>query len=79
MRQEWSADSYAENARFVSDLAGDVLAWLDAQPGERILDLGCGDGVLAAHLAARERRFWASIRARTCCGQRAGVGATYCK
>lgn len=48
--QTWSAATYDEHARFVSDLAGEILAWLDAQPGERILDLGCGDGVLTAKL-----------------------------
>jgi trans-aconitate methyltransferase len=37
---------YAENARFVSDLGAPLLELLNPQPGERILDLGCGDGVL---------------------------------
>lgn len=51
-RQNWSAASYDEHARFVSDLAGGVLDWLAVRKGERILDLGCGGGVLTAELAA---------------------------
>jgi SAM-dependent methyltransferase len=48
--QKWSADDYATNAGFVPTLGADVLALLAAQPGEDILDLGCGDGVLTARL-----------------------------
>lgn len=46
----WSADSYDKNARFVSDLGAEILAWLAPKPGERILDLGCGDGALTGKL-----------------------------
>lgn len=53
LKQAWQAGSYDEHARFVSDLAGPVLEWLAPRPGERILDLGCGDGVLAAELMRR--------------------------
>lgn len=48
--QTWEADSYARNARFVSDLALPVVDLLAPRAGERILDLGCGDGVLTAKL-----------------------------
>jgi SAM-dependent methyltransferase len=51
--QTWCAATYDEHARFVSDLAGEILSWLDAKVGERILDLGCGDGVLTAKLRDR--------------------------
>jgi trans-aconitate methyltransferase len=47
---DWSASTYAANARFVADLGGAVLDMLAPQKGERILDLGCGDGALTEKL-----------------------------
>src|SRR5260221_304589 len=50
--QEWNSSRYAENARFVSDLGQAVFDLLNPQPGEHILDLGCGDGALTEKIAA---------------------------
>jgi len=46
MTQHWDPDTYATHARFVSDLGAPVVDLLEPLPGERILDLGCGDGAL---------------------------------
>jgi SAM-dependent methyltransferase len=50
MTQTWNAEDYARNAAFVPGLAGGVLELLSAQPGEEILDLGCGDGQLTRRI-----------------------------
>jgi trans-aconitate methyltransferase len=49
--QSWDPARYKKNAQFVSDLGGPVVELLAAKPGEAILDLGCGDGVLTKKLA----------------------------
>ena len=49
----WNPDEYARNARYVSDLGMPVLELLNPRPGERILDLGCGDGELTRVLRDR--------------------------
>jgi len=50
--QTWDPDRYARSARFVSELGMPVVELLAPKPGERILDLGCGDGYLTARLNA---------------------------
>ena len=50
--QTWDPSRYAANAAFVPALGQPVVDLLQPQPGERILDLGCGDGMLAEKLTA---------------------------
>jgi len=51
-KQHWSAERYAATANFVPSFGAPVVELLAPQPGERILDLGCGDWVLTAKIAA---------------------------
>jgi trans-aconitate methyltransferase len=50
--QSWSPQLYEKNARFVSHLADEIVKMLDPRRGERILDIGCGDGYLTEKLAS---------------------------
>ena len=47
---------YAVTRRFVPALGAAALQLLDPQPGELILDVGCGDGALTAKIAAAGAR-----------------------
>jgi SAM-dependent methyltransferase len=42
----WDAADYARVGGFVAELGEAALDLLDPQPGEHILDVGCGDGTL---------------------------------
>ena len=52
MPQTWNPETYSRNAAFVPQLGSGVLEWLAPEAGERILDLGCGDGQLTERIAA---------------------------
>lgn len=49
---QWNPADYAANAGFVPALGAPVVDLLAPRPGERILDLGCGDGALTEKLVA---------------------------
>lgn len=49
-RQEWNVGHYQQFASFVPQLGQALLDLLKPKSGERVLDLGCGDGVLTEKL-----------------------------
>lgn len=53
MNIDWDARAYERDFSFVAAYGVGVVDLVDAAPGERCLDLGCGNGTLTAELAAR--------------------------
>jgi len=50
---KWDAADYARVGAFVAELGQAALDLLDPQPGERILDVGCGEGTLTRKIVER--------------------------
>ena len=50
---KWNADDYARIGAFVAELGEAALDLLDPQPGELILDIGCGEGTLTQKIIER--------------------------
>jgi len=49
----WNSETYRQHAPFVPSLGAAVLELLAPRPGERILDVGCGEGTLTEQIVAR--------------------------
>ncbi len=52
MTTAWNPTTYDRDFAFVAEYGRELLGWLDPQPGERVLDLGCGTGEIAAQIQA---------------------------
>ena len=50
---KWDAADYARVGAFVAELGGAALDLLDPRDGERILDVGCGEGTLTGKIIER--------------------------
>ncbi|KAK4158807.1 S-adenosyl-L-methionine-dependent methyltransferase [Cladorrhinum sp. PSN259] len=49
-KENWTPEVYQNNLSFVPKYASKIMEWLDPQPDDTILDLGCGDGILDVQL-----------------------------
>jgi trans-aconitate methyltransferase len=55
-QKQWDAEAYDRKHAFVFEYGEDLLSLLAPQPGERILDVGCGTGHLTNKIAAAGAR-----------------------
>ncbi len=55
---DWNAGLYDDKHAFVFKYGEDLLQWLNPQPGEQILDVGCGTGYLAHLMAEAGAEVW---------------------
>ena len=64
---EWNAGGYYRQSALQKWVADEHLASLTLADGERVLDVGCGDGKITAEIADRlpRVRCWASIHPST--------------
>ncbi|WP_020426715.1 class I SAM-dependent methyltransferase, partial [Paenibacillus riograndensis] len=51
MNQQWNTGTYDKDMAFVSRFGESLIELLQPQPGERVIDWGCGTGDLAAAIA----------------------------
>lgn len=52
VHEDYTAENYVKTASFVfsDEYTGPILSWLNAGPGDRIIDLGCGSGELTVKI-----------------------------
>lgn len=50
MNKEWNAEDYGKNFNFVPQYGRGVIDLIDAPKGSKVIDLGCGNGILTHQL-----------------------------
>ncbi len=51
--KDWDVERYEASHGYVWNFGRGLIDWLDPQPGEKILDLGCGSGQLSSDIASK--------------------------